>query len=93
MLLNKPRAYDVMDRHGIDGLIATTQVNVYYLSGFWGALMRMRRSFFNYAAFAAGRGRARRAGPDGGGAQPAAGHADVGAERGDLLPPGSSRIT
>ena len=49
MLLNKPRAYDVMDRHGIDGLIATTQVNVYYVTGFWGALMRMRRSFFNYA--------------------------------------------
>jgi Xaa-Pro aminopeptidase len=49
MLLNKPRAYEVMDRHGIDGLIATTQVNVYYLTGFWGALMRMRRSFFNYA--------------------------------------------
>jgi Xaa-Pro aminopeptidase len=49
MLLNKPRAYEVMDRHGLDGLIATTQVNVYYLTGFWGALMRMRRSFFNYA--------------------------------------------
>ena len=49
MLLNKPRAYEVMDRHGLDGLIATTQINVYYLTNFWGAMMRMRRSFFNYA--------------------------------------------
>lgn len=49
MLLNKPRAYEVMDRHGLDGLIATSQINVYYLTNFWGALMRMRRSFFNYA--------------------------------------------
>jgi Xaa-Pro dipeptidase len=49
MLVNKPRAYAVMDRHGLDGLLAATQVNVYYLTDFWGALMRMRRSFFNYA--------------------------------------------
>ena len=49
MLLNKPRAYEVMDRYGLDGLIATNQINVYYLTNFWGALMRMRRNFFNYA--------------------------------------------
>lgn len=48
MLLNKAHAYEVMDRHGLDGLIATSQINVYYLTDFWGALMRMRRSFFNY---------------------------------------------
>ena len=35
MLLNKPRAYAVMDRHGLDGLIAATRQNVYYLSDFW----------------------------------------------------------
>lgn len=49
MLLNKPRAYEAMDKYGLDGLLATSQVNVYYLTDFWGALMRMRRSFFNYA--------------------------------------------
>ena len=49
MLLNKPRAYEVMDKYGLDGLLAASQINVYYLTDFWGALMRMRRSFFNYA--------------------------------------------
>lgn len=49
MLLNKARAYDIMDREGLDGLIAVAPINVYYLSDFWGALMRMRRPFYNYA--------------------------------------------
>lgn len=49
MLLNKPRAYDIMDREGLDGLIAVAPINVYYLSGYWGPLMRMRRTFYNYA--------------------------------------------
>ncbi|WP_375383251.1 M24 family metallopeptidase [uncultured Sphingomonas sp.] len=49
MLLNKPRAYAIMDREGLDGLIAVNAINVYYLSDYWGALMRMRRTFYNYA--------------------------------------------
>lgn len=49
MLLNKDRAYAIMDREGLDGLIATSPINVYYLSDYWGALMRMRRTFYNYA--------------------------------------------
>jgi Xaa-Pro dipeptidase len=49
MLLNKERAYAVMDREGLDGLIAVSPINVYYLSDYWGTLMRMRRSFYNYA--------------------------------------------
>lgn len=49
MLLNKQRAYEVMDREGLDGLIAVAPINVYYLSDYWGALMRMRRPFYNYA--------------------------------------------
>jgi Xaa-Pro aminopeptidase len=49
MLLNKARAYEVMDREGLDGLVAVSPINVYYLSDFWGALMRMRRTFYNYA--------------------------------------------
>ncbi|MDZ7896335.1 MAG: aminopeptidase P family N-terminal domain-containing protein [Sphingobium sp.] len=49
MLLNKDRAYAIMDREGLDGLIATSPINVYYLSEYWGALMRMRRTFYNYA--------------------------------------------
>lgn len=27
MLLNKPRAYDIMDKHGLDGLVAVNQIN------------------------------------------------------------------
>ena len=45
MLLNKARAYEVMDREGLDGLIAVAPINVDYLSDYWGALMRMRRPF------------------------------------------------
>lgn len=49
MLLNKPRAYEIMDKHGLDGLLAVNQINIYYLTDYWGPLMRMRRTFFNYA--------------------------------------------
>lgn len=49
MLLNRARADAIMDREGLDGLIAVAPINVYYLSDYWGALMRMRRSFYNYA--------------------------------------------
>ncbi len=49
MLLNQARAYAVMDREGLDGLVATSPINVYYLSDYWGPLMRMRRTFYNYA--------------------------------------------
>lgn len=48
MLLNKPRAYEIMDKHGLDGLLAVNQINIYYLTDYWGPLMRMRRTFFNY---------------------------------------------
>jgi len=34
MLLNRERALDVMDRHGLDALVATTPENVHYLSDY-----------------------------------------------------------
>ena len=49
MLLNKSRAYDVMERHGLDGLVATNRHNIYYLTDFWGYEMRGERTFTNYA--------------------------------------------
>lgn len=49
MLLNRERANRIMDREGLDALVAVAPINVYYLSDYWGALMRMRRSFYNYA--------------------------------------------
>ncbi len=38
MLLNKPRAYELMDRHGLDGLVAQLSINTFYLSDYWGSL-------------------------------------------------------
>lgn len=49
MLLNRDRANRIMDREGLDALVAVSPINVYYLSDYWGALMKMRRTFYNYA--------------------------------------------
>jgi Xaa-Pro aminopeptidase len=38
LLLNKPRAYEFMDRHGLDGLVAQLSINTFYLSDYWGSL-------------------------------------------------------
>ena len=35
-LINQPRAEQILDREGLDGLIAVTPINFYYLSGYWG---------------------------------------------------------
>src|SRR5687768_8282643 len=34
MLLNKDRAYEVMDKHGLDALVAARPENVYYCSDY-----------------------------------------------------------
>ena len=36
MLLNQPRAQEILEREQFDGLIAQTPINVYYLSDYWG---------------------------------------------------------
>jgi Xaa-Pro dipeptidase len=51
MLINKPRAYEILDKHKLDGLIAANAVNVYYLTDYWGPFMNMLRPFYNYAMF------------------------------------------
>lgn len=38
MLLNRDRAREVMDRHGLDGLVAQLSINVCYLSDYRGSL-------------------------------------------------------
>ncbi len=43
MLLNIDRAREVMARRGLDGLVAQTSINVYYLSDYWGMLMNAER--------------------------------------------------
>jgi Xaa-Pro dipeptidase len=49
MLVNKPRTYDVMDRHGLDGLVAATRQNIYYLSDFWSHTLMVERTFSTFA--------------------------------------------
>lgn len=49
MLINRERANEVMDRHGLDALVAVTPINIEYLSDYRGPLMRMGRLFYNYA--------------------------------------------
>ena len=36
MFLDRPRAHDILEREQLDGLIAQTPINVYYLSDYWG---------------------------------------------------------
>jgi Xaa-Pro aminopeptidase len=49
MLLNRDRANQVMDRHGLDGLVAAFQENIYYLSDYWGPMFLMSRNYTLYA--------------------------------------------
>jgi len=35
VLLNRDRAVEVMDRHGLTGLVAREHVNIYYLTDYW----------------------------------------------------------
>jgi Xaa-Pro dipeptidase len=49
MLLNRERANAIMDLHGLDGLVAAFQENIYYLSDYWGSMFLMSRNYTLYA--------------------------------------------
>ena len=49
MLLNRERANQIMDRHGLDGLVAAFPENIYYLSDYWGPMFLMSRNYTLYA--------------------------------------------
>jgi Xaa-Pro aminopeptidase len=49
MLLNRDRAQRVMDKHGLDGLVAALPTNIYYLSDYWGPILQMSHNFVVYA--------------------------------------------
>ncbi len=53
MLVNKARAYDVLAQEGVDGLIAVSDPNVYYLSNTVPVMTKMRREYTSFATFAA----------------------------------------
>ena len=50
-LLNIERAYQVMDKYGLDGLVAAVPHNIYYLSSHLGPMQMMGRGFSTYAFF------------------------------------------
>jgi Xaa-Pro aminopeptidase len=49
MLLNRERANQVMDAHGLDALVAAFPENIYYLSDYWGPMFLMSRNYTLYA--------------------------------------------
>jgi Xaa-Pro aminopeptidase len=49
MLLNRDRANEVMDKYELDGLLAATRQNIYYLSDVWSYSMRVERHFNTFA--------------------------------------------
>src|SRR5688572_29950149 len=49
MLLNRDRANAVMDKHGLDGLLATQRLNFYYLTDYYPNTMKVERFFLNFA--------------------------------------------
>ncbi|WP_162173847.1 M24 family metallopeptidase [Hyphomonas johnsonii] len=50
-LLNTERAYAIMDKYGLDGLVASVPHNIQYLSSHLGPMTMMGRSFSVYAFF------------------------------------------
>lgn len=50
-LLNVERAQRVMDKYGLDGLVAAVPHNIYYLSSHLGPMQMMGRGFSTYAFF------------------------------------------
>ena len=49
MLLNRDRAYDVMDKYDIEAIIATMPENVTYLTDFWSLTHRLIKATQNFA--------------------------------------------
>jgi Xaa-Pro aminopeptidase len=50
-LVNKARAYAVMEEYGVDGLVAMSPINVYYLSNTWTLGHAFRADFSAFATF------------------------------------------
>ena len=51
LLVNKPRAFEVLEQAGLDGLIALNPVNVFYLSNYLGYKVAQMYSFPAFAVF------------------------------------------
>lgn len=51
LLLNKPRACEIMDREGLDGLVALNPVNVFYLGNYVSYELQKLRAIPSFAVF------------------------------------------
>lgn len=51
MLLNRDRACDIMEKYGIEAIIATMPENVTYLTDFWSLTHRLIKATQNFAVF------------------------------------------
>jgi Xaa-Pro aminopeptidase len=49
MLLNRARANLIMDKYGLEALVAAEPINIYYLSDYYGSMLQMARNFTLYA--------------------------------------------
>jgi Xaa-Pro aminopeptidase len=49
MLLNKSRAYEIMDHYGLDALVAQLPIDIYYLTDYWGAMSTAGWEYLNFA--------------------------------------------
>ncbi len=49
MLLNKERAYDIIQKYGIDAIVATMPENVTYLTDYWSLTHRLIKATQNFA--------------------------------------------
>jgi len=52
LLVNKPRAYAVLEELKLDGLIALNPINVYYLTNTWPLFTKFRSDYPAFATFA-----------------------------------------
>jgi Xaa-Pro aminopeptidase len=52
LLVNRPRAYAVLDELKLDGLIALNPINVYYLTNTWPFMAQFREDIAGFATFA-----------------------------------------
>jgi Xaa-Pro aminopeptidase len=49
LLVNKPRAYDIMEREGVDGIVALNPVNVFYLGNYFSYELQKLRAIPSFA--------------------------------------------
>ncbi len=51
LLVNKPRAFEVLDREGLDGLVALNPINVFYLGNYLGYFVKIQTPHPSFAVF------------------------------------------